>query len=218
MIANPTVGRVLKGQTVEFKVSVKNNGSGPGAERHDPGQSLPRAPPRVEPELDAPMVYVEADAGRGAAAGPNGDAFDPLVADAIVGGDQSCSVVATSPDVVPNKDDSEVTKTIAVVEPKVKLTLKAPDSRYTDTVADYEITVENPGTAAARKIRVVATLPVNGRLTGKLPPDAKYDKATRRIHWTIAQLEAQAGSRLPCRSRVRMGGVGLYEVLAEATG
>ncbi len=214
VIANPTVGKVLKGQPVEFKVSVTNNGDGPARNVTIRANLTPGLRHESSQNSDAPMVYelTLAELGPGQT-----ETLDPLVADAIVGGDQSCSVVASSPDVVPNKDDSEVTKTISVVEPKLKLTLKAPDSRYTDTVADYELSVENPGTAAARKIRVVATLPVNGRLTGKLPADAKYDSATRRLYWTIAQLDAQA-KPITLPFQVRMGGVGLYEVLAEATG
>ena len=125
-------------------------------------------------------------------------------------------VIAKSPDVVFVKDDAESTKTIAVVEPKLKLTLKGPDSRYTDTVADYEITVENPGTAPARKVRVLATLPVSGRLV-KEPPNAHYDDTTRKLYWTIDQIEP-GGKPMSFPFQVRMGGIGHYQLLAEATG
>ncbi len=90
--------------------------------------------------------------------------LDPLVTTALIKGDQSCIVTATSPDVVFNKEDAENKKTITVTAPELKLTLSAPESRYTDTVADYEIVLENIGTAAARKVRVLTTLPINGRL------------------------------------------------------
>ena len=40
IIANPTVGKVLKGQQVEFKVSIQNTGDGPAQKRRDPGQAL----------------------------------------------------------------------------------------------------------------------------------------------------------------------------------
>jgi uncharacterized repeat protein (TIGR01451 family) len=212
VVASPTNGKVLKGQVVEFKVSIQNTGSGPARNvaiqaklsaglRHESGQ-----------HSEDPMVYelTLPELAPGAV-----EKLDPLVADAIVGGEQSCNVVAKSPDVVSNKDDNEVTKVIAVVEPKVKLTLKAPDSRYTDTVADYEITVENPGTASARKIRVVATLPVNGRLVSS--PNGRYDSTTRRLSWTIDQLDANA-KPVTFPFQIRMGGIGLYQVVAEATG
>ena len=94
--------------------------------------------------------------------------------------------------------------------------MKGPDSRYTDTVADYQISLENPGTAPARKIRVLATLPVSGRLV-KVPPEARYDSTTRRLYWTIDQLEPNA-KPMTFPFQVRMGGIGDYEVLAEATG
>ena len=115
--------------------------------------------------------------------------LDTLVADAVIGGEQSCTVKATSPDVEFVKEDAEVTKTIAVVEPKLELHVQGPDSRFTDTVADYEVTLKNPGTAPARKIRLRATLPTNGKLVGKLPPEARYDATTRRLSWTIDQIE-----------------------------
>ena len=213
VIANPTVGRVLKGQTVEFKVSVTNSGDGPARNvaiqakltpglRHESGE-------RSEDQMLYELMLPELAPGQT-------EKLDSLVADAIIGGDQGCTVVAKSPDVVFNKDDAEVTKTVVVVEPKIKLALKAPDSRYTDTVADYEISVENPGSAPARKVRVLATLPVNGRLV-KVPADARYDSATRRLYWTIDQLEANA-KPMTFPFQVRMGGIGDYEVIAEATG
>jgi uncharacterized repeat protein (TIGR01451 family) len=210
VIVNPTVGKVLKGQPVEFRVAVTNTGDGPARNvsvqaklseglRHDDAAekgeyetSLPELAPGQTEKLDA------------------------LVADALVGGDQSCTVTATSGDVVFNKDDAECTKKIAVVEPKLKLTLDGPESRYTDTVADYKITVENPGTAPARKLRILATLPVSGRLV-KVPPEGRYDATTRRLSWSIDQLEP--GSKpVDLPFSVRMGGIGSYDVIVEAVG
>ncbi len=210
---NPTVGKVLKGQAVEFKVTVTNTGDGPARNvaiqaKLTPGlrhESMQRSEEQMLYELSLPELMPG-----------QVEKLDPLVADAVVGGDQSCSVVAKSPDVVFVKDDAESTKTVAVVEPKLKLTLKGPDSRYTDTVADYEITVENPGTAPARKLRVLATLPVSGRLV-KEPPNAHYDGTTRKLYWSIDQIEP-GGKPMSFPFQVRMGGIGHYQLLAEATG
>jgi uncharacterized repeat protein (TIGR01451 family) len=213
IIANPTVGKVLKGQAVEFKVTVTNTGDGPARNvaiqanltpglRHESGE---RTEDRMSYELSLPELMPG-----------QAEKLDPLVVDAIGGGDQSCTVVAKSPDVVFVKEDAENTKTVSVVEPKLKLTLKGPDSRYTDTVADYEITLENPGTAPARKLRVLATLPVSGRLV-QVPPDAHYDGTTRRLYWSIDQVEAGA-KPMAFPFQVRMGGIGHYQLLAEATG
>ncbi len=142
--------------------------------------------------------------------------LDPLVADAILGGEQSCTVTASSDDVVSNKDEAENVKKIEVVEPKLKLTLDGPDQRFTDTVADYTITLENPGTAPARKVRILATLPVSGKL-GKYPPEARFDKTTSKLYFTIDQIDP--GSKaMTFPFQVRMGGIGRYEVLADAVG
>jgi uncharacterized repeat protein (TIGR01451 family) len=213
VVANPTVGKVLKGQSVEFKVNVTNTGDGPARNvsiqakltaglRHESGQ-------RGEEQMLYELSLPELTPGQT-------ERLDPLVADAIAGGEQLCTVVAKSPDVVFNKEDAEVTKTLAVVEPKIKLVLKGPESRYTDTVADYEISVENPGSAPARRIRVLATLPASGRLV-KVPQDARYDSSTRKLFWTIDQLEASAKA-ITFAFQVRMGGMGHYEVRADATG
>jgi uncharacterized repeat protein (TIGR01451 family) len=213
IIANPTVGKVLKGQQVEFKVSVQNTGDGPARNvsiqaKLSPGlkhESGPRGEEQMLYELTLPEL------GPGVT-----EKLDPLVADAVLGGEQHCTVVARSPDVVFNKDDAENTKTIAVVEPQLKLALEGPDSRYTDTVADYKITLNNPGTAPARKVRVLATLPISGRLV-KVPPEARYDNTTRRLYWTINQLEPGAKA-IEFPFQVRMGGIGSYDVIAEVIG
>ena len=213
IIANPTVGKVLKGQQVEFHISIQNTGDGPARNvaiqaklskglKHESG---PRGEEQMLYELSVPEL------GPGAT-----EKLDPLVADAILGGTQSCTVTASSDDVVPNKDEAENVKKIEVVEPKLKLALEGPDERYTDTVADYKITVENPGTAPARKIRVLATLPISGKLT-KYPPEARFDKTTSKLYWTIDQIDPGPKS-MTLAFQVRMGGIARYEVLADAVG
>jgi uncharacterized repeat protein (TIGR01451 family) len=213
VLANPTVGTVLKGQQVEFKVSIQNTGDGPARNvaiqaklskglRHESG---PRNEEQMLYELTLPEL------GPGAT-----EKLDPLVADAIVGGEQQCTVTATSPDVVINNDEAINTKTIKVVEPQLKIVLEGPDSRYTDTVADYKITVTNPGTAAARKIRILSTLPISGRLV-KTPPEATYDSTSRRLRWNIDQIDPSA-KQMTFPFQIRMGGIGSYEVIADAIG
>ncbi len=133
-----------------------------------------------------------------------------------LGGTQQCRVTATSDDVVLNKDEAENIKKIEVVEPKLKLAVDGPDQRYTDTVADYKITLENPGTAPARKVRVLATLPISGKLV-KFPPDAHFDKTTSKLYWTIDQIDP-GPKALTFPFQVRMGGIGSYEVIAQAIG
>jgi uncharacterized repeat protein (TIGR01451 family) len=208
---------VLKGQQVAFKIAVTNVGDGPAKNvtiraklseglRHGSGErndeqtlelTLPALAPGQREELDT------------------------LEVDAIKGGDQSCTVTSTSPDVLTDvtveKAKATSVKTVSVVEPKLHLTLTAPKERFTDTIAPYEIKVENPGTATARKVRVVVTLPVGGRLLQPLPPGVRYDNETRRIQWPIERIEP-GGKPQTLGFQMRMGGVGFYDVTAEARG
>jgi uncharacterized repeat protein (TIGR01451 family) len=213
VIANPTGGKVLKGQPVEFQVIVTNNGDGPARNvaiqaKLSPGLKHETSQ-KTEEQIMYELTLPELLPGQS-------EKLDPLVADAVGGGEQSCTVIARSPDVVPHKEDDEIARTISVVEPKLKLSLKGPESRYTDTIGDYEITVENPGTASARKVRVLATLPLNAKLV-KTPEGARYDSTSRRLSWTVDQIEAQ-GKPMTYSFNLRMGGIGRYEVLADAAG
>lgn len=213
IVANPSVGKVLKGQQVEFHVSIQNTGDGPARNVAIRAKLSPGLKHESSPKGDEPMVYEltlpELPAGAT-------EKLDPLVADAVIGGTQLCTVTALSDDVVPNKDESENIKKIEVVEPKLKLAVDGPDQRYTDTVADYTITLENPGTAPARKVRVMATVPISGKLV-KFPPEAHFDKSTSKLYWTIDQVDP--GTKpLTFPFQVRVGGVGSYEVVAQAVG
>jgi uncharacterized repeat protein (TIGR01451 family) len=211
--ANPPGGKVLKGQQVEFHISIQNTGDGPARNvaiqaklskglKHESG---PRGEEQMLYELSLPEL------GPGVT-----EKLDPLVADAILGSEQSCTVTASSDDVVSNKEEAENVKKIEVVEPKLKLTLEGPEQRYTDTVADYRITLENPGTAPARKVRILATLPVSGKLV-KYPPEGRYDKTTSKLYWTIDQIDAGAKA-MTFPFQVRMGGIGTYDLIADANG
>jgi uncharacterized repeat protein (TIGR01451 family) len=203
---------VLKGQPVEFKIGVTNMGDGParnvtiraklstglrhGTDEKGDEQTLELVIPTLAPNQR--------------------EELDPLVVDAIQEGDQACTVTALSPDVIPfTKEDAENIKTVTVVAPRLNLAISAPEKRFTDTVAVYEIKVSNPGTAPARKVRVVATLPVSGRLVEA--KGARFDSDTRRLQWSIDPIEPGGQPRI-CTFAVRMGGVGYYEVSAEAHG
>jgi uncharacterized repeat protein (TIGR01451 family) len=206
VVVNPATANVLKGQPVEFKFSVTNTGDGPARNvsiKAKLSAGLRHQSDEHELELMLP------DLAQGQT-----EKLDPLVTTALIKGDQSCIVTATSPDVVFSKDEAENKKTITVTAPELKLALSAPESRYTDTVADYEIVLENIGSAPARKVRVLTTLPVNGRLV-KLPKDADYDRASRRLQWRVDQLDPNA--KRPFPFQVRMTGSGIYDCLAEAT-
>ena len=214
VVARPTDGKVLKGQAVQFDVTVSNLGDGPARNvaiqaKLSAGLRHERRGKNDEPilyELTLPELLPK-----------QSEKLDPLVADAVVGGEQSCTVKVTSPDVVFVQEDAEVTKTISVVEPKLKVRMEGPDDRFTDTIADYQIILENPGSAPARKIRLTATLPTQWQVGGQDP-----ERRTLRLDHPQAFLDdrpARAnGKPLDFPFHFQMGGVGRYEVLAEAIG
>ena len=138
VVVNPATANVLKGQPVEFKFSVTNTGDGPAETCRSRPSSVPAS---VTNRMSTNYELTLPDLAQGQT-----EKLDPLMTTALIKGDQSCIVDATSPDVVFNKDEAENKKTITVIAPELKLTLSAPESRYTDTVADYEIVLENIGT------------------------------------------------------------------------
>jgi uncharacterized repeat protein (TIGR01451 family) len=207
----PTPRSVLKGQQATFRISVTNPGSGPardvliqaklssglrvdGAGGSDSvDQTIAILQPKETVELDA------------------------LIVDTVAGGDQTCTVTASSRDVT---TDGKKTQALTVLRPELALTLEGPTTRYTDTIAEYRVNVTNPGTAAAKKVRVTVTLPANsGKLGKPWPAGATWDPATQKLSWVIANIEpARAGE--PGRSvgtfNVRLGGPGIFRVAAEA--
>jgi uncharacterized repeat protein (TIGR01451 family) len=211
VVQAPAEGKVLKNKTAEFRITVTNAGNGPARNvivqaklssglRHETGER------NEDNSFELPIQEL----------GPGQrEDLDPLTVDAISGGKQSCTVSAKSPDVDFEKESAEVTRTVEVVEPKLKMTLTGPDKRYTDTIAPYTISLENPGTAAARNVKILATLAVSGRLVSA--PGAKYDAASRRLEWTISQIDPNV-KPMTFPFEVRMGGISAYEVNVEARG
>ena len=206
-----TSGAVLKGKPVEFRITVSNPGDGPAHNvkvlaKLSPGLREGSGGPNPENMFDQTVAVIKP--------GERVE-LEPLIADTILGDVQSCRVVATSPDVEPNAPDAESVKEIKVVEPKLTMTITGPDKRYTDQVASYEIALNNPGSAAARNVKVAATLPVGGRPVA-LPSGARFDSYKRQLVWTLAQLEPGDKEKVTLAFQVKMGGPGLYQVSAVA--
>ncbi|APW59081.1 DUF11 domain-containing protein [Paludisphaera borealis] len=210
VVQTPSIDKVLKGKAAEFRISVTNTGDGPARDvvvlaKLSAGLSHESGEKNDDNSFDLPIKEI----------GPGQrEELPVMVVDAKQGGHQTCQVKATSPDVVFNKEEAEIEKALEVIEPKLKITLDAPEKRYTDTIASYTITLENPGSAPAKNVRVLATLPVSGQLVTP-PPGAKYDPATRRITWTLSQIDPTEKPRT-LTFEVKMGGIGFYQVTAEA--
>jgi uncharacterized repeat protein (TIGR01451 family) len=209
-----TTGKVLKGQQVQFKIAIANPGDGPA---HDVVVQAKLSPGlRHESESGEPtdrnQLFEQTIAM--IKAGERVE-LETLVADTVLGGPQTCLVVAQSPDVAAGSDDAKGVATVTVVEPKLRVAVAGPKSRYTDTLATYTITLENPGTSTARNIQVLATLPVSGQLAS-LPPGARWNRSTGRLSWTIPQIEPGEKEKVALPFQVKMGGIGFYQVDVEA--
>jgi uncharacterized repeat protein (TIGR01451 family) len=202
-------GKILRGQSVQFQITVSNPGDGPARNvivqaKLSPGLKHESGEPNDQNIFEQTIDEI----------GPGQRVqLDTLVAETVLGDEQSCTVVAKSPDVSPPSPEAMSTKTITVVEPKLKLSVAGPAERYTDTSATYEITLDNPGTAPARNVRAQAIVPTSARLVA-LPLGARYDPATRRLSWARPQLNP--GEKAVFAFQVRLGGIGFYEVVAEA--
>lgn len=202
---------VLKGHAVEFTIRVRNDGDGPARDvkvvaRLSPGLRYGSGR-RAESEVVTDPIPVLAPG--------QVEELDPLVADAIAEGPASCTVVARSRDIpVQGKDEARSVAEVKVVEPKLEVAVAGPQRRCTDTVAPYEIAVRNPGTAPARKVRVIAVVPPGVRLRS-VPDGARYDQATRRLQWSFDSVEPSSTPR-KLGFEVTVGDVGKYEVAAEA--
>lgn len=208
-----TSAKVLKGQSVEFGISVSNTGDGPARDV---------------------VVQAKLSPGLRADAGDSSDQnlfelalgdllpgqhvpLEPLVARAMLGGEQWCKVDVTSPDVAPGAEEARDQKIVKVTEPKLAVTMVGPKERYTDTVAAYAITVVNPGDAKADNVRVQVTLPVNVQLV-KLPPSAKFDIQSRRLTWDAFTVQPGDKEKVNLGFEVRMGGARVYDLTVQAVG
>ena len=137
----------------------------------------------------------------------------PLIVDTFAGGEQTCKVVVSSPDVIPVPADTTASRAVFVTKPDLALKLEGPAKRFTDTLADYHIIVENPGSAPAKNVTVTAILPPSGGRLVKIPDDAEWNQTTRRLQWVLPNLDPAAKQTLSFQ--VRLGGMGLYQVSAE---
>jgi uncharacterized repeat protein (TIGR01451 family) len=206
-----TPSRLLKGQQARFTIIVTNPGSGPARDvvvRATLSSGL-----KVDGEeiVEQSIPIIQAG-GR--------IELDPLVVDTMAGGEQTCMVVALSPDVNATPD-AKVTRSIVVLRPELNLAITGSETRYTDTYADYKVTVTNPGTAAAKDVTVSVTLPPNsGKLQKKpLPNGAVWNPTKQTLTWTIPKIDPKVGDKpgeATSTFSVLLGGPGMYRVMAEA--
>jgi uncharacterized repeat protein (TIGR01451 family) len=199
-------GRVLNGEQVNFQIAVHNPGTGPA--RNVIIQAKLSSGLRSGSDDIVEQTIAEL------APGERKD-LEALTVDTIAGGEQSCTIDVRSPDVIPVIEDQRITRTVEVTKPELKVQLEGETSRFTGQTNEYKLSVKNTGTAPARKVKVVASLPQQGGKLIALPPGAKFDLPTRKLLWSIPQIEPD--------QTVEMSFVygtstpGLYQARVEAT-
>jgi uncharacterized repeat protein (TIGR01451 family) len=74
-----------------------------------------------------------------------------------------------------------------VVAPKLDLAMDGPKKRYLEREATYQLSVSNPGTAAAQGVELAAYLPQGIKFVSA-NNQGHYDEATRTVYWRLEQL------------------------------
>jgi uncharacterized repeat protein (TIGR01451 family) len=74
-----------------------------------------------------------------------------------------------------------------VIAPALTVAVQGPEKRYLERPATYEVSVENPGTAAAHDVQIVTKLPKGMRFV-KANNMGEYDAASHAVYWSLAEL------------------------------
>jgi uncharacterized repeat protein (TIGR01451 family) len=74
-----------------------------------------------------------------------------------------------------------------VIAPALTVAVQGPERRYLERPATYEVSVQNPGTAAAHDVQIVTKLPKGLRFV-KANNMGEYDAASHAVYWSLAEL------------------------------
>jgi uncharacterized repeat protein (TIGR01451 family) len=74
-----------------------------------------------------------------------------------------------------------------VIAPALTVAVQGPERRYLERPATYEVSVENPGTAAAHDVQIVTKLPKGMRFV-KANNMGEYDATSHAVYWSLAEL------------------------------
>lgn len=80
--------------------------------------------------------------------------------------------------------------TLEVVAPQLQVKITGPEKRYLDRKATFALAIENAGTADARNVDLVATLPRGLRFVST-NNSGRYDQLTNTIRWSLDRLPAR---------------------------
>ena len=204
--ATSSPGRVLKGEQVKFDIAVQNTGTGPA--RNVIVQAKLSSGLRQGSDDIVEQTISEIGPGQRVD-------LEPLWVDTVAGGQQTCTVDVRSPDVNPVVEDQRITRKVEVTTPALTVKLEGQAERFTGQTNEYKLSVKNPGTAPAKKVKVAVTLPKEGGQMIGRPAGAKFVLQTRQLLWSIAQLEP--GQTVDMSFNYGTSTPGLYRASAEVT-
>jgi uncharacterized repeat protein (TIGR01451 family) len=168
--------KVNKGEQISLRIKLSNPGSGaangvmltetvPQGLTHAAGRELEFELGTLKPgetrELD--LALTAADAG---------------MATNVIKAEGEANLVA------------EAQTEIEVVAPQLQVALTGPKVRYLERNATHNISVSNPGTAAAKNIDLVAVLPKNLKFV-EANNGGQFDEATHAVYWNLEELPPQ---------------------------
>lgn len=104
---------------------------------------------------------------------------------------------------------------IEVVAPSLKLGVSGSKRKYLDSQAIHVLTLENPGTAPANHVEVVAHLPRGLKFVGATNHGA-YDASRHAVYWDLEQLPAGSHGAVQFTTVVEREGAHRIEAEARA--
>jgi uncharacterized repeat protein (TIGR01451 family) len=84
---------------------------------------------------------------------------------------------------------------IEVVAPQLQVGINGPKKRFLERPATYTLSVNNPGTAAARDVELVAYLP-RGMKFVETDGQGQYDPQQHAVFWSLEELPATKGGNV----------------------
>ncbi len=79
---------------------------------------------------------------------------------------------------------------LEILAPQLDVALEGPQRRYLERQATYNLSIANPGTAAAEGVELVASLPAGLKFVSANNA-GYYDEATRSVRWRLEKLPAK---------------------------
>jgi len=168
--------RVMKGETLTVKIKLSNPGTGaasgvmlseivPDGLKHEAGRELEFEVGTLKPgetrELELQLTAAEAG--------------------------NITNVVSARGE---GSLEAEGRADLEVVAPQLQVSLTGPKRRYLERHATHNISVTNPGTAAAKEIELAATLPKELKFV-EANNGGQYDAATHSVFWSLEELPPQ---------------------------